>query len=418
MKKLLLMFCISFLLMINFKTAVLAVTEMEILVERLVEKGILTPAEGDKILRESQAEATKQKEAVIKEAKTKILPDWVQNTKLTGDFRLRYQWDDRDGSYQRNRFRFRARLALETKIADTLKVVFGIASGPTDPRSTNQTMSDVFSHKQLNIDLAYAEWTPYAWVKVTGGKMKNPVYTVDQLIWDSDIRPEGVAAQFNQKFTDGVSGFLNTGVFILGENAKDNNNPYMFVIQPGIEWRITDCTKLKYALGWTDIPNIEGKVPLAYSALTNTYENNKKGVKVYKEGYNLLTMTGDLGFKNPFYNTINYAALFGEYVHNTAVSKNNSGFMTGFYFGDEKVTDKNQWQFKYSFRRLESDAVLDVLPDSDFYGGITGAYGHKVTFDYGLMKNVWFETNYYRTEKIKSKEQPENVLQTDLNFKF
>ena len=31
------------------------------------------------------------------------------------------------------------------------------------------------------------------------------------------------------------------------------------------------------------------------------------------------------------------------------------------------------------------DAVLDVLPESsDFYGGDTGAYGHKATFQYGL----------------------------------
>jgi hypothetical protein len=129
-------------------------------------------------------------------------------------------------------------------------------------------------------------------------------------------------------------------------------------------------------------------------------------------------MTGELGFKNPLHNMVNYAALFGEFTHNTAVSGNNNGFMTGFYFGDEKVTDKKQWQFRYSFRRLEANADLDVLPDSDFYGGATGAYGHKATFQFGLMKNVWYEMNYYRTELIKSPEKPENVLQTDLNFKF
>ncbi|MCX5902955.1 MAG: hypothetical protein NTV89_05670, partial [Proteobacteria bacterium] len=117
MKKCLIIACVAVMLLISLKTAARAVTEMEILVDKLVEKRILTPADGDKIIRETQSEAKKQQEAVIKEAKTKILPDWVQKTKLTGDFRLRYQWDDRDGSYQRNRLRFRARLALETKIA-------------------------------------------------------------------------------------------------------------------------------------------------------------------------------------------------------------------------------------------------------------------------------------------------------------
>jgi hypothetical protein len=418
MKKYLIIACVAVALLFSLKTAARAVTEMEILVDKLVEKGILTPADGDKILRETQSEAKKQQESVIKEAKKKILPEWVQNTKLTGDFRLRYQWDDRDGSDQRNRFRFRGRLALETKIADKLKVVFGIASGPTDPRSTNQTFNDVFSHKQINFDLAYASWTPYEWVTAIGGKMKNPIYTVDQLIWDNDIRPEGVAAQFNRKFSDDLTGFLNAGVFILGENSVSNNNPYMFVIQPGIEWKPTECTKLKYAFGWTDIPNIEGKPQLAYSSKTNTYEKNKAGATVYKYGYNLLSMTGELGFKNPIHNTVNYAALFGEFTHNTAASKRNNGFMTGFYFGDEKVTEKGQWQFKYSFRRLETDADMDVFPDSDFYDGATGVYGHKGTIQYGLWKNVWYEMNYFRSEKLNSPKNPENVVQTDLNIKW
>jgi hypothetical protein len=34
------------------------------------------------------------------------------------------------------------------------------------------------------------------------------------------------------------------------------------------------------------------------------------------------------------------------------------------------------------------------------------------------MKNVWYEMNYYRTELIKSPETPENIVQTDINFKW
>ena len=62
MKKKLLILCTAVALMFCLKTAALAMTEMEILVDKLVEKGILTPAEGDKILRETKAEAKKQKE--------------------------------------------------------------------------------------------------------------------------------------------------------------------------------------------------------------------------------------------------------------------------------------------------------------------------------------------------------------------
>ncbi len=427
MKKVL--FVMSMVMMLAFGIAsVVSAGEVDILVQKLVEKGILSPAEGDKILKETKQEAAKEKEQAIKEAKAiaakevaagmySIVPEWVQKTKLSGDFRLRYEWADRSGSDQRHRFRFRVRLAMDTKIAETLKFTFGIAGGPNDPRSTDQTFNDVESHKQLNIDLAYVTWTPYTWVNVFGGKMRNPIYTVDELVWDQDIRPEGVAAQFNRKLSDDLSVFLNSGVFILGENAQSNNNPYMFVIQPGIDWRITECTKLKYAIGWTDFPNIKDKPKLNYSAKTNTYNKDAKGNPFYKYDYNLITMNGELGFKNPFHNLMNYAALFGEFTHNTS-AKNNYGFLTGFLFGDEKATDKGRWQFRYFYERLESDANLDVMPNSNFYGGATGVYGHKAAFSYGLMKNVWVQWNYYRVEKIQSPKQPENVLQTDLNFKF
>jgi len=56
MKKYLIIACLSVMLLINMKTAARAVTEMEILVDKLVEKGILSPAEGDKIIRETQSE--------------------------------------------------------------------------------------------------------------------------------------------------------------------------------------------------------------------------------------------------------------------------------------------------------------------------------------------------------------------------
>ena len=79
--------------------------EVDILVRKLVEKGILNKDEGDKILQETKQEAAKEKEQAVKEVKAEvakeakegkfgIIPEWVRKTKFYGDFRLRYEYGD------------------------------------------------------------------------------------------------------------------------------------------------------------------------------------------------------------------------------------------------------------------------------------------------------------------------------------
>ena len=55
------------------------------------------------------------------------LPAWVKNTTLKGDFRLRYQYTDREGDVgNRNRGRYRLRLAVVTKLNEKVDVGFGV----------------------------------------------------------------------------------------------------------------------------------------------------------------------------------------------------------------------------------------------------------------------------------------------------
>ncbi len=65
--------------------------EIETLLNKLVEKGVLTGAEAQQVLVETREEERKK----IAQVKHDILPEWIQKTKLTGDFRLREQYEDR-----------------------------------------------------------------------------------------------------------------------------------------------------------------------------------------------------------------------------------------------------------------------------------------------------------------------------------
>jgi polyhydroxyalkanoate synthesis regulator phasin len=97
-------------------------SDMDILVQKLVDKGVLTPGEGQQILTETKEEIRKE----MAQGKVAGVPQWVQDIKLKGDFRLRYQWDKAKQAAstdsQRDRARIRLRIGAETRVVDNFNV--------------------------------------------------------------------------------------------------------------------------------------------------------------------------------------------------------------------------------------------------------------------------------------------------------
>ena len=384
-----------------------AAGEVEKLVDKLVEKGILTRSEAEELALETKQEAEKQKEA---EKQGPKIPEWVAKTKLTGDLRLRYQYEDRDGEESRERGRYRLRAGLESQIVETVKTGFGLATGSGDPRSTNQTFTNSSEKPTVRFDYAFAQWHPIDWFKLTGGKMHNPVYRPADLLWDSDITPEGVAAQFPFEVSKAVELFLNTAFFILDERSS-TSDPYMYVIQPGIDWDILDTVSLKLSAAYYGIEDVQG-TSLDHSSETNTLSNGGLAFE-----YSSYGVSGQLAMKK-IAGFLPYLGIYGEYIHNPDPDDDNEGYIGGILLGHDKIGNLWDWQLGYSYRRLERDAWLDILPDSDFYGGATGVKGSEAIVNLGLAKNIWLGLDYYHTENIGNGGIEEDLFQADLNLKF
>ena len=401
-----------------FTTQLAHANEIETLLNKLVEKGVLTGAEAQAVLVETREEERKK----IAQRKHDILPEWIQKTKLKGDFRLREQYEKTDGKEERWRSRLRYRLGIESQVADKFKVGFGIASGGSDPRSTNQTFQDTFSSKGINIDYAYAQYDPFKWLSLVGGKFKNPIFTPADLIWDSDINPEGGAAQVTYNVADCLGLFLNVGFFVLDERnsetpppPKERQDPLMYVIQPGFEWKIqdaelTDLAKLKASVAYYGFSQVKGNI------LDNTGKTNTGYNTGLKYDYDAFVTNAQFGFMPQGF-LVPYLGVFGEFVYNPDPPQGNTGWLLGAAFGAEKVKEKGQWQVKYMYRRLGRDAVLDTFPDSDFFGGATDVRGHEAIFEYGICKNVSVSLDYYDTEQLHGPDS-ERLLQLDWNLKF
>ena len=414
MRKIIFILTIGILLTL-FKAPTLFAGEVDILVDKLVEKGILAPDEAKEILDETKKEVARE----VAEGKSYALPKWIQNTKLKGDFRLRYQYDDKDKDSKsgRSRGRIRFRLGMESKINDQFMIAAGLATGGTDPRSTNQTFQDTFSTKGINLDYAYVQYSPWQGLKVFGGKMKRkPVlWEPTDLLWDGDINPEGIAIALSKDIGKG-SLFMNSGFFVLDEEGSKSNEPWMAYFQPGMNWKLNESASLKASVTGYLI-NTKG-YDMDHSPDTNTLTGAN-----HKYDYNAISPALELGIKEPFGGFVPYAALFGEYVNAFDPSSENSGYALGFKFGDKKVKKNGQWQFKYIYRHLERDAWLDCLPDSDAYDGDTNVEGHEIELKYGLAKNVTFGIDYYYMEPIKNlaglnTDNNQQVLQVDLVLKF
>ncbi len=406
--------------------------EIDLLLQKLVDKGVLTGGEAQQVKTETQEQVKKE----IAQGKFSSLPAWVQNTKLKGDLRLRYQYLHEkainDYSKDTNIGRLRARLGLESKINDKIIAGFGIATNSDgDPRSTNITFgakNGGYSSKfDIKLDYAYAKYSPTPWLKFVGGKMLLPdmFWEPTDLIWDTDITPEGAVVGFNKNLGPKVNIFMNTGLLIETADTSTDADPLMgYLIQPGATYAINDNLSLKGALTFYNFSNMKDTAfPTAAWYKSNT--NSKQGTK-WEYDFNILNPALELSIKQPFQRiglNVENLKFFGEYVNNFAAPDKNNGYSMGFQFGNEKIEKWGDWQVKYIYAMLEKDSVPDVLPDSDRYSGKTGMRSHEGIISYGLGRNVSLGLDIYRSWNINNvsvakPKAPETLVQMDLNMKF
>lgn len=388
--------------------------ETDVLIDILEKKGILTPQEAKEVLSEVQIQKDKEK-APAKEVESSgfKLPKWVENTKVKGDFRFRYQDQDTDesGSKSRDRWRMRWRFGLETEVNEWWKTAFRLASGSGDPRSRNLTLTDTFETSNVQLDLAYAQFDPNKHWSLVAGKFKNPIWNTKDLLWDSDINPEGIGVQFLDYKINQFEVFGTTGFYVLEEFSSDTSDPWLGLIQAGTKVNLTDSLYLKLAGAFYSFQDLKGN-SFDYSSGTNSTDVNGN----LMDDLDAVGIDAELGFK--LSGPVPFVGIFGQYVDSNA-SDNDLGYLAGIKFGHKKVKKFGQWQVKYNYRSLEQDAWPDFLPDSDFYGGETDVQGSEIEFTFGLAKNVTIGLDYYKTEQIDREPTiEEDIIQVDLVLKY
>ncbi len=341
------------------------------------------------------------------------LPSWITNTKFKGDFRLREEYRDQTAKVDRYRTRIRFRIGFETLINEKVKFGAGFATGSGDPRSTNVTLGDSDSKKEFNLDYAYVEYKPFQNLLIWGGKYKGIKHTLfrpTDLLWDSDITPEGAGFIYKTQVSENTKLFFNGSYIVLDEFESSGADPFLYFVQPGIELKLGNA-KVKAGIAYYSAIHAKGN-SFEYSSHTNSYDS--EGKLIYD--YSVLNPNFEVKWKVES-SYIHYFKLFGEYVSNSDADDNDSGYDLGFSFG-KKVKKFGDFEVKYNYRYLEKDAWLDIFPDSDAFGGKTDVKGHELEIKYGLGKNVYLTIDYYDMKRIIDDSVSSKLLQIDFNFKF
>jgi hypothetical protein len=357
-------------------------------------------------------------EAILSDTKKTQDSSWTQKVKVTGDLRYRYETIDEEGKTKRTRDRIRTRLGLDATVTPELSLGFRLATGSPDPVSTNQSLTDSFSRKSVGLDLAYFDYHDVVGTyHIVGGKMKNPFFTPaggkGQLIWDGDLTPEGIALQLSG--TKGtVKPFLNVANFWTVERS-DKPDTKMLGAQAGVKGTFT---KGSWTIGgsYYDYSNIAGMATLVdpKKGFGNSVTKDADDNTFYVNDYKLLEAFAEITFKGP--GIKKPISFYGDWVRNQDAPANDTAWQIGASYGELKVA--HDWQLAWDYKRVEKDAVLGALSDSDFVGGGTDGKGHRFGYTYQITDAASAALTYFLNDKGLGGPKDYRRLQLDFNFKF
>jgi hypothetical protein len=422
-------------------TQVASAQSSDALLDKLVEKGILTTKEATELRQEADQnfnDAYKVKTG---------MPDWVDQFKLYGDIRGRlesFKFDnDAPGNLQpnddRTRYRYRLRFGATVTMKENFEAGLRLTSSEAvgtsggDPISGNTTLGQNASKKFLYVDLAYGKWTPIKsgpWLlSGTIGKMENP-FVVSDMIFDGDYTPEGAALQSAYTFNDVHSLKFNGGAFILNEIGQSaagqaSDDPWFLggQLRHDAKWSPKLASALSASwmslfseqnLGNAAVPNVN----VGNTRYTAPVLSHLAGDLQYD--YTPIILGGSLTYSLdsfPVYKGAFPIMVTGEWMNNFGAPDNNQGWWAGVTFG--KSGKRGTWEVSYRYKYLESDAWYEEFTDSDFgayyqLGGIpaaagkpaagyqagTGTKGHIIKGVYSFTDAFSVSATFFLTELI------------------
>jgi hypothetical protein len=405
------------------------------------------------------------------------LPSWLDGLTFTGNIRARYEGQfyngfsgtkvnsgangaDRVTAKQAknlmdfNRERIRLQFGFIKKFDDEWSAGFMLSTddNTAKPWETNQTLTGDFSRKTIAVDQAWIQYRPACLntkvdqVTLITGKFANPFVTTD-MVWDADVRPEGLAESWVHKCSDEFSIFATLGQFFLKDDqftapggasptASPYGNTYLLAYQLGLRYKIAPDVALTLAAAYYQYMGVQTDPTLVaagvttgnsfnagsstHDTLANALDTNMHIVDIYSD---LTFLVGPKKTPLKFYaqadwnvndnaptSFVSGGRTFGLPYHNQ-----DQAYIFGVTYG--KIKDKGDWDITYNYRWVEANAIYSAFSDSAFNG--TDHQGHTLAFRYALLKNVTAGIRYVHYDWMIDKIDPgRDMIRAELQVNF
>lgn len=425
----------------------------------LKQKGLIDDATGDEILaKQAKAEAKAQ----ASESKTpSVAQGLLDGFVFSGDLRLRDEqfWYSKGlqgvSADDNNRFRYRVRFGFTKQIVPWALVGVRVVTDTTDYRSTNITVGENsdFSYDNIFLDRAYAQFNlpdPGIDVKtvVLAGKFSNPFIwrtTLDKIMWDEDISPEGIAVTPTWSPTESTKVWANLAYFVELQQAS-LVDPRVWAYQLNASQKFKETFEVGARVSYYDWEHLENDptVPATQTALARngfyarTFANGNQPIGFKNNSARILETSGYMNFGFiPDWPIL----VWGTYINNLSaddgivagvpVDKENQAWGVGTEFGDAK-----KWvRLGVAYQWVEANSVIAEYTDSDMFDGKTNRRGFAFYGARELATNTELKVSLWEGDAIKTTQSgvgggPYNIspatdsqadrsrLQVDLNFKY
>lgn len=340
----------------------------------------------------SQLDAvTKRLDELEKAQQAEPISSWADKVQIKGDLRYRYEYTSVNNETDENRQRIRVRLGAYAEVNDFTTAGIQIRTGG-GAKSGNQTIGNNFDSKNTYFDLAYITLAPEGakYGEVTLGKMLYPWKTTTDLIWDSDVNPEGIAYTYSTKIDD-------TGLFGSAGGFK--------VVEDG---SAHDLNLTSIQAGATQPLGEKSKLTLGGSLFVY---GNAADFPGYPVDYQIAEVFSEVAFADVLPVAFK---LYGDLINNLEESSANHGYCFGVKFGDAK---KGGWEAQLDYRDLDENAAPGAFSDSDFAGGGAGVKGTRVKAAYNIAKHLQVGVACISGEDKSTGDDVDTVL-LDLIAKF
>ncbi|MBS0514481.1 MAG: putative porin [Proteobacteria bacterium] len=292
---------------------------------------------------------------------------------IAGDLRVRAQRDSsNDHAPDRHSGQVRGRLGITYAVNDVVSVGTRIVTGDyNDPNSVDVQLSNFDNKFQTSLDLAYAK-LDYGSTQFYGGKIPQP-FVRTELVWDGDVTPQGISANYKLPLADGSAFKANALYFVIDEQAAGPDSTMagaQFVYEsPTLgPWKFdTAAAYYHYSLGSTAGAD-------AGDFRTNLRKPNGSYLSQFHLG-DLIVGASYSGFGERW-----PLRIVGDYVHNFgAATDADTGYGLDVLLG--RASKVGDWRVGYGYAVAETDAVLSAF-SQDNTSLATNYRQHMLSADY------------------------------------